>query len=84
MSIIILQRQIIVCLSVNCANSTISTDVDIQLETISFTVDEEVGSVEVCINVTTDQECPIEFDAGVTLSSRRGTAGAVINNYTQK
>ena len=59
-------------------NATISTGIELQLEITSLTVDEEVGFVEVCVNVTTDQECPIEFDAGFTLTSRSGTAGAVL------
>ena len=49
-----------------------------QLETTSFTVAEEMGFVEVCVNISSEQVCPIEFDAGVTLSTRKVTAGTVI------
>ena len=57
----------------------IATVIYVQLETISFTIDEEVGFVEVCVNISSHQECPIEFVAGVSLSTRSDTAGAVIN-----
>ena len=65
-------------LSVN-PNPTISAVAAIQLETTSFTVNEEVGSVEVCVNLlTSDEECPVEFDVRVNLSSRAVTAGTGI------
>ena len=34
--------------------------------------------MEVCANVTTDRECPIEFDAVVELYTRGATAGVVV------
>ena len=51
-----------------------------QLEKLSFTVEEEVGFVEICANVLADEdnECPIEFNAGITMSTRADTAGTVI------
>ena len=61
----------------------ISTDVYVQLEKLSFTVEEEVGYVEICANVSTDgdSKCPIEFDVGIIMSTRAGTAGAVKTLY---
>ena len=53
----------------------ISSVVTVQLETTSFTVEEEMDFVEVCVNISSEQVCPIEFDAGITLSTRRDTAG---------
>ena len=56
----------------------ISTDVTIQLESLSFVVYEEDGDVEVCVNISAVQDdCPIEFDAGITLSTRKDTAGTI-------
>ena len=60
--------------------SPISTEIYVQLEALSFTVEEEMDFVEICVNVSSDEDnkCPIEFNAGVTLSTRDGTAGTVI------
>ena len=51
-----------------------------QLEALSFTVEEEMGFVEICVNVSTDEdnECPFECNVDLTLSARNGTAGKVI------
>ena len=50
-----------------------------QLEETLFTVCEEEEVVELCINVSMykDNSCPIEFDAGFTLSTRRDSASKV-------
>ena len=56
----------------------ICTDVTVQLESLSFSVYEEDGDVEVCVNISAvNDDCPIEFDAFITLSTRRDTAGTV-------
>ena len=56
----------------------ISTDVTVQLESLSFVVYEEDGDVEVCVNISAvKDDCPIEFDVGITLSTRKDTAGTI-------
>ena len=70
---------VLVSQSFLCPVLLFSTVIYVQLETSSFEVEEETGFVEICVDVSTDEdiECPIEFDAGITLSSREDTAGTV-------
>ena len=52
------------------------TDVEVQLERLSFTVEEEVGSIAICVNVSGENNsCPIGYDVRVILSTRKDTAG---------
>ena len=44
-------------------------DATVALEEVSFTVNEDVGTVEVCANVTSPVvPCPVEFEFDVTFS----------------
>ena len=46
------------------------------LEHTSYTVDEDVGHVNVCaLIVNSEEECPFQFPFNVTLSTRDETAG---------
>ena len=70
-------HHVLVCQSFLDPIPPIAAEIYVQLEALFFTVEEEMGFVEICVNVSTDEdnECPIEFDVGVTLSTRDGTAG---------
>ena len=49
------------------------------LEETFFRVSENIGLVELCVNVSfPDIECPIEFPFNVRLSTRNGSAGDTI------
>ena len=58
-------------------------EVTIGLEKTAFTVPEDVGTVEVCVNLSCSSEkpsCPVSFPFGVNLSTMDGTAGTHIIN----
>ena len=50
----------------------------VSLERTSYTVDEDVGHVDVCALITNSESCPLQFAFNVTLSTRDDTAGTYI------
>ena len=53
------------------------------LEQTFYRVSEDVGQVELCVNVSSPIiECPITFPFQVSLTTRSRTAGNAIYNYT--
>ena len=58
-------------------------EVAIGLETVSFTVTEDVGTVEVCVNLncpTSNPNCAVAFIFGVNFATIDDTAGKRIIN----
>ena len=50
----------------------------IGLETTSYSVNEDDGEVEVCVNTISSRSCPFPFAFNVTLSTKDDTAGTYI------
>ena len=50
----------------------------IGLETTSYSVKEDDGEVEVCVNTSSSRSCPFPFTFNVTLSTKDDTAGTYI------
>ena len=50
----------------------------IGLETTSYSVKEDDGEVEVCVNTSSSRSCPFPFAFNVTLSTKDDTAGTYI------
>ena len=48
------------------------------LEDTSYTVNEDVGHVDVCALITNSESCPLQFVFNITLSTRDDTAGTYI------
>ena len=48
------------------------------LERTSYTVDEDVGHVDVCALIINSENCPFQFPFDVRLSTRDDTAGTYI------
>ena len=47
----------------------------VSLEDTSYTVNEDVGHVNVCALITNSESCPLQFVFTITLSTRDETAG---------
>ena len=50
----------------------------IGLEAILYSVKEDDGEVEVCVNTSSSSSCPFPFSFNVTLSTKDDTAGTYI------
>ena len=48
------------------------------LETTSYTVSEDQEAVEVCVEVSSPNDSPVQYDFDVLLSTYDGTAGMVV------